>query len=91
MTLEALGRQYAAEAESLAGLIALCQKRRRAALREGNGREAKRQQRMAERHTQQQEDLQHISVLLRHYYDEPAKYNDDHTGLTTLGGTWVHI
>jgi hypothetical protein len=70
MTLEALGRQYAAEADNLTGLIASCEERRQAAMRDGNSPEAHRQEKVAELHTQQQKDLLQIAANLRHYYDD---------------------
>ena len=94
MTLEALGRQYAAEAGTLGEIIASCDPRRRSAMRAGNGGEAKRLKRAADAHAKQQEDLMQISSYLRHYYDRPdgdEPYHDDHTSLTTMGGTWVHV
>lgn len=72
MTLEALGLQYAAEADNLTGLIESCKDRRRAAIRAGNSGEAKRQEFMAESHAQQQRDILHIAAHLRHYYDKPG-------------------
>jgi len=93
MTLEALGRQYAAEADTLGEVIASCDKRRRVALRAGNRREAKQQERKAAAHAQQQQELLRIATYLRHYYDRPdgeASCEDSHTGLTKRG-TWVHI
>jgi len=72
MTLEALGRQYAVEADNLSGLIASCKERRKAALRAGNSREALRQDSMAEQHTLQQKDILEIAAHLKHYYDEPG-------------------
>lgn len=91
MTLEALGRQYAAEADTLADLIVLCNSRRKTALREGNSREAKRLKRLAEHHTQQQEDLQQISAWLLHYYDSSKGIWRDYATPTTTGGMWVHV
>jgi len=87
MTLEALGRQYAAEADNLTGLIANCDDRRRAALRDGNRPKAHRQNKIAEQHAQQQEDLLEIAAHLRHYYDDSS----EETLQTTTKENWVHI
>ena len=90
MTMEALGRQYAAEADTLAGLIPACQRRKRAAMRDGNKAEAKRQDRLAEQYTQQQNDLLKLSAWLRHYYNEPDNESlREEPTLSTRG--WVHI
>ena len=88
MTLEALGRQYAAEADNLSGLIASCNERRRAAMREGNRPEAHRQDKIAEQHAQQQKDLLEIAAHLRHYYDDSS---EEQTQQTTMKGQWLHI
>jgi hypothetical protein len=60
MTLEALGRQYAAEVDNLEGLIASCDARRRIAIRAGESQEAQRLEKLMELHTQQQRDLLEI-------------------------------
>jgi len=69
MTLEALGRQYAAEADNLEGLIASCNERRRIAIRAGESREAHRQEDLAEQHTLQRNDLLEIAAHLKNYYE----------------------
>ena len=76
MTLEALGRQYAAEADNLEGLIASCDERRRIAIRAGDSPEAQRLEKLAELHKQQQNDLMQISAWLRHYYDDSTSGED---------------
>jgi len=70
MTLEALGRQYAAEADNLAGMIESCKERRGAALSAGNSSEAIRQESLAESHELQRNDLLEIAAHLKHYYNE---------------------
>jgi hypothetical protein len=70
MTLEALGRQYAAEVDNLEGLIASCDARRHIAIRAGESKEAQRLEKLMELHTQQQKDLLELSAWLRHYYDD---------------------
>jgi len=77
MTLEALGRQYASEADKLAGMIEDCRERRRAAISAGNSPEAQRQERLAELHTQQQSDLLQLAAWLKHYYDDSTGGDDD--------------
>jgi hypothetical protein len=72
MTLEALGRQYAAEADNLEGLIASCDARRHIAIRAGESKEAQRLEKLMELHTQQQRDLLELSAWLRHYYDDSS-------------------
>ena len=72
MTLQALGRQYAAEADTLEGLVAACQVRRKAAMRAGIIGEAKRQKCLADSYTQQQKDMREIAALLLRYYDAPG-------------------
>jgi hypothetical protein len=76
MTLEALGRQYAAEADNLERLAESCKERRRAAMRDGNSREAHRQEKLADLHTQQQKDLLKLAAWLKHYYDAPGTPED---------------
>ena len=88
MTLEALGRQYSEEADTLTGLIANCDDRRRAALRDGNRPAAHRQIKIAEQHAQQQEDLLEIAAHLRHYYDDSS---EEQTQSITTKGQWIHI
>ena len=70
ISLAALGEQYAAEAENLEGMITACKERRRFAMRGGNSREAQRQERLAELHSQQRSDLLRLSVWLRGYYGD---------------------
>jgi hypothetical protein len=70
MTLETLGRQYAAEADTLEGMIASCNERRRFAIRAGDSKEAHRQEKLAELHTQQQKDLLKLAAWLKHYYGD---------------------
>jgi hypothetical protein len=69
MNLEALGRQYATEADTLAGMVESCKERRRAALNAGNSREAIRQENLAESHDLQRNDLLEIAAHLKHYYE----------------------
>jgi len=88
MTLEALGRQYAAEADNLEGLIASCNARRRIAIRAGESKEARRLEDLAERHTLQRNDLLEIAACLRHYYDDSG---DGRKQPKTMKGNWVHI
>jgi len=70
MTLEALGRHYAAEADNLERMIESCKERRWAALSAGNSSEAIRQENLAESHELQRNDLLEIAAHLKHYYDE---------------------
>jgi len=87
MTLHELGRQYAAEADNLAGLIASCSKRQRAALRAGTKSEARRQDIIANYHASQQEDVLQIAHWLLHYHDDVSAC--DNNPLATRG--WVRI
>ena len=88
MTLEALGRQYAAEADNLTELVALCKERRKAAMRDGNSCEAFRLDKLAEMHASQQADIQQISAWLQHYYDDSS---DDFEQQTAMKGQLVLI
>ncbi|MCL1952996.1 MAG: hypothetical protein FWF60_09235 [Oscillospiraceae bacterium] len=88
MTLEALGRQYAAEADNLEGLIASCDERRRIAIRAGDSKEAHRLEDLAERHTLQRDDLLEIAANLRHYYDDSGCGQEE---ITTIKKDWVKI
>ncbi|MCL2301095.1 MAG: hypothetical protein FWC27_13210 [Firmicutes bacterium] len=88
MTLEALGRQYAAEADNLAGMIESCKERSKAALCAGNSREAARQESLVESHELQRSDLLEIAANLRHYYDDSG---DGLEQQTTMKGKLVHI
>ena len=70
MSLAAMGKQYAAEADNLERMITTCRERRRFAVRGGNSMEAQRQERLAELHAQQRSDLLRLSVWRRQYYGE---------------------
>ena len=67
-SLEALGEQYAREADNLEKMITACKERGRFAISGGNSAEAQRQERLMELHGQQRADLLRLSVWLRHYY-----------------------
>jgi len=88
MTLEALGRQYAAEADNLERLIASCNERRRIAIRAGESKEAHRLEDLAEQHTLQRNDLLQIAAHLRHYYDDSG---DGPEQTTKMEKDLVHI
>jgi len=68
MSLEALGEQYAKEADNLDRMIKACGERRRFAVSGGNSAEAQRQEKLMELHGQQRADLLRLSAWLRHYY-----------------------
>ena len=72
VSMKELGDDYAAQAENLNDMIAKCGKRKQLAIRRGHIKEAARQDRLIELHTQQRNDLLRLAVWLRHYYDESA-------------------
>ena len=89
MTLEALGRQYAAEADNLEGLIASCGERRRIAIRAGESKEAQRLEKLMELHTRQQKDLLELSAWLWHYYDKPGGDSQEEPTQASAGVCFV--
>ena len=86
MTLEALGRQYAAEADNLAGMIESCKERRGAALSAGDSSEAIRQENLAELHEQQRNDLLQLAAWLKNYYEPGTEAEREEEQSTDLKG-----
>jgi len=70
ISLYAMGKCYAQEADALRQMIVACKERKRFAMRGGNSNEAARQERLIELHTQQRNDLLHLSAQLRNYYED---------------------
>jgi len=78
MTLYEMGTQYAVEVDNLQQMITACKERRRFAMRGGNHAEAQRQERLAELHAQQRNDLLRLSAWLRNYYDDEIQKGETH-------------
>ena len=77
-SLHDMGKQYAAEADTLEQMITACRERKRFAMRGGNSAEATRQERLIELHTQQRNDLIRLSAWLRSYYKEKGESHEKH-------------